>query len=298
MDDITVADPSISRRTTAAAVSSQLLSSPRMVNVRVMALPLHPAGPGATTIGNGKQSREGMMVALLLTRPSEAAARFLAVLPRDLVEQLAIVVSPLLKIRPLAPPEDLADYAGAVFSSAAGVVPPPVSGLPAYCVGERTAEAAAGAGWQSHVCGDNADALVAVLPQMNVAGPLLHMHGRHTRGRVAERLSAAGLRCDARVVYEQEQMEFTGEAQQLFADQAQVVAPVFSPRTARLFAEKCSDARGIHFLAFSEAVAEPLKILNYKSLRICKAPNSGEMAALLQEVAGEVLRVEGGRSAQ
>lgn len=239
------------------------------------------------------------MPVLLMTRPLEAARRFAASLPADLQARLQVVYSPLIEIRPLPGPADAGDMRGLIFTSANGVAAceAPLS-LPAYCVGEATAEAARRKGWKAQACGGTADALVAELLEARPQGPLLHLRGAHARGDVAARLSAGGVPCREKAVYEQQLLPLTDAAAAALTAQGTVIVPLFSPRTAQHFSKLCpADARP-WLLALSPAVAEPLKALNYKDLQICKKPTAQAMAEAVQDAAGRLPWVEGGGEAQ
>mgnify|MGYP001627877423 FL=1 len=240
------------------------------------------------------------MPVLLMTRPQAAAEGFTAALPDALRARLTILYSPLLDIRPLPGPLEAGDARGLIFTSANGVAAAAAlpRGLPAYCVGEATAGAAAAAGWRAEACGGTADALVDRLLETRPDGPLLHLRGAHTRGDVAARLTAGGLPCAGKAVYEQMLLPLTGEAEAALKAQAPVIAPLFSPRSARQFSKICpAEARPI-LLALRPAVADPMKSLNYKGLQICKMPTAQAMAKAVQDAAGRLARVEGGQDPQ
>jgi uroporphyrinogen-III synthase len=63
----------------------------------------------------------------------------------------------------------------------------------AFCVGRQTALAAASAGFDPISADGNAEALIALVTAQSPPGPLLHMHGRDTRGTVGESLQSAGI---------------------------------------------------------------------------------------------------------
>ena len=140
-------------------------------------------------------------IPVLLTRPEAAGDRFAAELADTFGDRVRIVASPLIAPRYLSPalPQGAA---GLVLTSETGVeaarrLRAAGAALPAraFCVGHRTASAAAAAGFDALSAGGDADALVAMILATGKAGPLLHLHGRDTRGNVAARLTA-GVRGD------------------------------------------------------------------------------------------------------
>ncbi|MEP2716721.1 uroporphyrinogen-III synthase [Pseudophaeobacter sp.] len=241
-------------------------------------------------------------VALLMTRPPAASARFVAQLPPELLVRLTVLEAPLLEIKLLELEAGLSfdGYLGVIFTSANGVttagVPP--QGLPAYCIGARTTQAATEAGWQAQNCGATAAELCGSLQATPPPVPLLHLHGRHTRGEVAETLTAAGLLCEGRVIYEQRLLPLEPEIRQQIGAQSDVVVPLFSPRTARHFASLGLDQRNLTLIALSQAVAEELKGLNYKDLQVSKMPDAPSMAVMVRDAAVRLAHLEGGKPAQ
>lgn len=235
------------------------------------------------------------MPALLMTRPLAAAERFVAALPAEARATLQVIHAPLIEIRPADGPVQLGDAKGVIFTSANGVAAASretTVRLPAFCVGESTAEAAAGAGWQASCLGQCADELVAALLQQRPAAPLVHLRGAHARGAIAQRLSDGGLTCRELVVYDQVLLPLTAAALKALAAQIDVIVPLFSPRTARHFANLCGDASHLHLIALSQAVADPLKGLNCKTLRVSKAPDAKAMTAAVLDAAAQLSRLE------
>lgn len=228
------------------------------------------------------------MAGLLMTRPRNGAERFVNSLPPQVLRDFPPVFSPLIRIE-IADEETEADgIAGLIFTSANGVVAaaPKLTdrNLPTFCVGHATQAAANSQGWQARCLGENADALVRNLLSGRPATPLLHLHGRHARGDIAERLTAAGLLCRAQVVYDQVLQPLTTQAIQLLGDPGPVIVPVFSPRTARQFAKLCPDTANIYLIALSDAVAEPLKHLNFQRLVVAAKPDAAAMADAVAKI--------------
>jgi uroporphyrinogen-III synthase len=148
-----------------------------------------------------------------------------------------VVVAPVVAITPVGPAPDLARYGGVVLTSenALSGLPPPPPGLVAWCVGGRTAEAAARAGYDARAARGTADHLVAAISAAAEAGagrPLLHARGSESRGDVAARLAAHGIPCDEAVVYAQADLPLSDEARRLLERDEPVLVPLFSPNSA------------------------------------------------------------------
>ena len=166
---------------------------------------------------------------LILTRPKAASLAFLDRLGADVPAGLNVILSPLISIESLGQAVDLKGISGVIFSSSNGVAfTGPGAGLPAYCVGFATTQAAKDAGWDASFCGENADELVERLIHDRPATPLLHLCGRHQRGNIAGRLSQADVPTTALEVYDQRAQPLTQDAQQALAGNTACVLPLFS----------------------------------------------------------------------
>lgn len=182
---------------------------------------------------------------ILLTRPEAASRRFAA---RLTCFGLPVVISPILRILPLAHDRALVDRAcGLVFTSAHGVAEAgPGRGRPAICVGPATASAARRAGYE--VSMGTGDAL-GMLPLLRDLGPdWLHVHGAH----VARDLPLPGV-----AVYDQQAQPLNADAQALLKGATPVILPLFSPRSAALVSDAARQATAPLWLApISLAAAE------------------------------------------
>jgi uroporphyrinogen-III synthase len=162
---------------------------------------------------------------------------------------LAAVAIPLFKVRPLpweAP--DAASFDGLLLTSANAVRHGGESlqilrGLPAYAVGEATAEAARDAGFDVAATGDDGvDRLLgSIEPDLN----LLHLCGADRRepGTIRQQLTAIP-------VYRAEPIGAD------VSDATGAVALIHSPRAARRFAELAQDKASVAMAAISAAAAD------------------------------------------
>jgi len=231
------------------------------------------------------------MLTLLMTRPRAASERFVARLDPAVRTRLRVVHSPLLEIE-LSPGAGSAQGAqGVIFTSANGVDAALAAELrpsgPAYCVGAATASAARRAGWSVSLTCDTADALVEALSERRPPAPLLHLRGRHTRGAIAERLGAAGIEIRAQEIYDQ-RLVAPGDAARAALDGPEpVIAPLFSPRTARQFADTCAGAAPLYLAAISRAAAEPVENMVYRALILAKRPDAAAMAEAVETLVSQ-----------
>ena len=215
---------------------------------------------------------------VLLTRPQAQAERFAQALG-----DVPVVVSPLMRIEQQPLDVDLTGYRGLVFTSENGVLACPDCTLPAYCVGDRTAQAARAAGMRAVSAKGSADDLVRLIADRAIEGPLLHIRGEHTRGDVAGKLHSLGLRLDEVVGYRQVAQPLNEQARELLGGESIVILPLFSPRTARLFvADVGRTGAHVGVVAISEAVKEALLGSGFDDISISSTPDAKGMIAAIQ----------------
>ncbi len=240
-------------------------------------------------------------LALFLTRPEAASRRFYAALPAHLQAVLIPVYAPLIAIETIDQPVDTSLYKGIIFTSSNGVLAAGKLGVspaqPAYCVGARTGETARAGGWQAQVSGQSANELVEALIAAPPAPPLLHLRGVHSRGQVSSRLSAAGLTCDERVIYDQRSLPLDPGALEAIADTV-TIAPVFSPRTAEQFSHQYAGSDTLFLAALSGAVADSLRGMKCARLAVAPHPSADAMRELIGKLVNEASRVEAGGGPQ
>lgn len=234
---------------------------------------------------------------LLLTRPRESAERFAQQVRESGIRGVEFCVSPLMEISDRDAALDLADVRGVIFTSQQGVAA--ASRLtsrrdrPCHCVGRATADLADSRGWTIGIVADTADALVKSLISEGIAGPLLHIGGEHRRGEIASRLSEAGVTTREQVVYAQNLLPLSPEAIAALDGVRPVIAPLFSPRTARHFARQHRGGAPLWIAAMSAAVAEPLETLPISGIEHAVTPDADAMIETVRLLLNRATRVEG-----
>ncbi len=213
-----------------------------------------------------------MTPTLVLTRPEGQARALVAELGLD----LPVVIAPVLEIAPADPPPDLSRYRGVILTSVNGVDhAPDLTGKRVYCVGQRTAEAARAKGGDVRLVTPDAARFVR---QIQAEGPLVHLHGRHRAGTVAEDLTLAGLETHSVTIYEQNALSLTEEAKALIEGSSRVILPLYSPRTARLVgAGVARVGPNVHVIAISPAAAEAWTAETGHSPEVCAEPDGETM---------------------
>lgn len=239
-------------------------------------------------------------ITLLLTRPQAQSARFAQAFAARFGADFPVVISPLQEIVPNDTKIALDGITGLIFSSENGVESFANHSrgrrFSAYCVGERTAQAARKRGLDVRFVAANADALVAEVGAHRPGGRLLHLRGKHARGAVAERLEEAGQACGAAVIYDQIRQKPSQSAQETLAGKGAVLTPLFSPRSAVLFTEVAQGTPAPLFLAtMSAAVTQAWNGPEPCALEQAETPGATAMLDALGRLIDAVQRLEGGR---
>ncbi len=228
---------------------------------------------------------------VLLTRPDPASEAFWATFAAPGV---SCVISPLLEIVGTGRAPDLNPYNGVIFTSSNGVAHGPAgAGLPAYCVGARTAEQAQKRGWAAQCAGQNAQELIETLRAHRPKGPLLHICGTHRRGNIAENLTKTGIITEICEVYRQEPRELSEAALAVLHGPKPVIAPLFSPRSAAQFSQCYKGDAPLYLISLSQAVAKETNSLPCRQHIIASEPNLG---AMTQAVCKTLVALETGKT--
>lgn len=232
---------------------------------------------------------------VLLTRPRAASQATAARLQRAGVAADRILVAPLMETRPVGTDWSPDDWAGLVFTSSEGVrhaaMGHDLRWRRAWCVGDRTADAAAQAGMDACSAGGTVDDLVALIARQRPPGPLVHLCGADTRGELAERLSRAGTETVSVVLYRQVTLPLVPEAAARLDGAARIIAPAYSPLSAQRLAETLATrAAQVHLVAISPATAAAWQATPPSSTTVASSPDGAAMERAILAV----LRVEAG----
>ncbi len=234
----------------------------------------------------------------LLTRPAPAAARFAAALRESFGPAARIVISPLMQPEFLCPALPPGPFDGLILTSETGAeaarrLSADRGDLPrrAFCVGDRTAQAAADAGFQAVSAAGDAAALITLIKATGPGGRHLHLRGEDTTGDITQHIDAMNISCTEAIVYRQQPQPLTAEAADLLAGSDPVIIPLFSPRSADLLARAGAFRAPLWIAALSPAVAERAQALHPVRLEVATHPDA---RALLR--ATEYLCAAGPRS--
>ncbi len=239
---------------------------------------------------------------LLLTRPEAAAQAFAADLAAEGIRPERTIISPLIDISFTPHLPDMTDIRGLIFTSANGVAAYRAAGGPhrdlCYAVGDATAAAARDAGLHPISAEGAAADLIALILRDRPSGPLLHLRGEHSRGAVAETLSSAGIETHRAVLYRQDHVPLSAEARLVLDGTAPILAPFFSPRTARSFAQHGPFAAPLYLGALSPAVAKPLADLANRALEVAAQPNGTSLRRTVKGLWHKAQSLEGRETGQ
>lgn len=239
--------------------------------------------------GGGRVDKDQTI--LLLTRPEAQSARFAAAFQARFGTDIAIRTAPIMAIRPTGVPVDLGGVSGLIFTSENGVSAFAEThqerSLTAYCVGDRTAQAARAAGFAAYSARGTADDLIADLLKAPPAGRLIHLRGAHARGNVAERLTQAGLPTSECIVYDQTARPVPRDVLNAVAEARRTLLPLFSPRSAGLVGAALSGSPAhLALVHMSPAVRDAWTGPDPAAAELAKAPNAEAMLDALGKLIG------------
>lgn len=217
---------------------------------------------------------------LLLTRPKAASQRFAEQFRARFGGDWPVVIAPLMEIAALSVPLPQAD--AVIFTSENAIAPFVAASAPAgrraYCVGSRTAKVAKAAGFDVIFGPGDAVRLLPLILEHHKGGNLLHARGQHIAAPLADQLNSAGIETFEAVVYEQRDQPLSSEARALLQGPGSVLVPLFSPRSALLFADCARDTAADLLLApISAAAAAPCAGLARGSIEIAQQPEAASV---------------------
>jgi len=118
---------------------------------------------------------------LLLTRPLAQSLAYAEDLRAKYGRGLTVLISPLTQIVPLNAPLDLGGITGLIFTSQNGAqafaARVAARDLPAFCVGERTAECARALGFTAMSADGSVQDLAGLIAAQETVGKLLYTSG-------------------------------------------------------------------------------------------------------------------------
>ena len=224
---------------------------------------------------------------LIITRPVDAANLFASFFGKEL-EKDQIIISPLLEIKFFKKPKTLKKIQYLIFTSSNGVKAAGQatnSHIKALCVGDRTTKLASSLGYSAEKFGDNVEQLLNTLSKgEKIDGDILHIHGKYTKGDLANQLREAGFLCNEWIGYDQIAQNLSLPALSAFEKGDKVILPIFSERTALLLKKQIPTFERCHIIAISSAVANVFLDVRTGSISEAQKPDLAGMKSLTKKV--------------
>ncbi len=199
------------------------------------------------------------------------------------------MISPLTAIVELSPDLPAGDWPDVIFTSenavraferlSAGRT------ATAWCVGVRTAAAAAAAGFRTRTGPGDVSGLFGAIVADGTVARLLYPRPVHAAGNLEKRLNSAGIETKSILTYDQKSRPPTPEALGLMAGAAPVLLPLFSPRSAALAAGAfATDRAPLWVAAISDATATAAAALVARRCVVAVRPNAEAMLDAIGEL--------------
>ena len=225
---------------------------------------------------------------ILLTRAQSQSLRFAGELSAHLPDS-QIVISPLMAPEMINPPRPTGPFSAVIFTSETGVLAAHMDHLPkrAFCVGQRTADAATVAGFSPQVAQGDWRNLYDLILAEKISGRLLFLHAQEAAPDLANALNMAGIETVSIAVYRQKAQELSAPARDLLCQSAAVIIPLFSARSAALFCQEYirTQARApLYIAALSDQVACAVT-LRAAHLHKAQRPTAQDMAEAVVKLA-------------
>ncbi len=221
---------------------------------------------GEVTLPHAPYNAHPFLMRVLLTRPLAQSEGFAAQIRARYGEVVETAICPLVEIVFLPVEVDFSGFDAVVFTSQNGVAAYHRLGGPArlsaYCVGDRTAQAARGLGMEAFSADGDVRALNALVAKKANGAKLAHLSGRDVAGKIDGNIT----RIEA---YYQAPVEPSPALQALLAHDDTLIVPLFSAQGARRFGAAIGQGTraGLHAICMSKAVADQLDPAQFKEIR-------------------------------
>jgi uroporphyrinogen-III synthase len=219
---------------------------------------------------------------IVLTRPQAASERFANQCHARFRGRVEMMTTPLLRIAPIKTGLDLSGIGGVIVTSQFAVTAladvTMRRDITLWCVGDQTAQAAADMGFGAQSAQGTVQNLCDLLIAQRPKGPLLYLHGRHITTDLAGILTQAGIPTKGQVIYDQ----IAQPLPPAFFNALRIrpiIAPLFSSRSARIFAHNIGKAGAgdLYITALSTQIAAALPVELRKNIHIADRPNAPAM---------------------
>lgn len=243
-----------------------------------------------------------MATTILITRPRSSSEGFARLIRTNLGEHTPIVVSPVIEIKSVSVEMDLDNVRTLIFTSHHAInsfcKQTPRRDFYCYTVGSLTFETAQKAGFKPSLGNGTAASLVHKITEEKPDGQALHVRGEHIAFDMMTPLRDAGIHLSEVILYHQAYCPLTTKAKAVLASSTNIVLPVFSTRSAKLFFEKETWKGKLFVAAFSEAIASVISKEEIYALKIASKPAVAEMLNAVEYLWYEANQLEGNGPAQ
>ena len=233
---------------------------------------------------------------LLITRPTEDAEPLAALLGERGIET---VLEPLISVTDVdGPALDLEGVQALLITSANGIRAfarrgqEQGRGLTVYAVGDASARAAKGLGFENVKIATGDVQALAALVRKDLdpdGGSLVHVAGTHVAGDLSGELEKAGFTVRREVLYQAVAAEAFGpETLEALGAGALDGVLLFSPRTAGLFVRLAGEAglaeacKNLAAYCLSPAVAEEAQSLDWREVIVAPEPNQDALLKVIE----------------
>jgi uroporphyrinogen-III synthase len=226
---------------------------------------------------------------LLLTRPEAQSQRFAAVFRAQFGDDWPILFAPLSQLEFHEAQTDWQGIGDIIFTSQNGVAGfsrlTQDRNLRAWCVGDKTANAARMAGFDAVTGPGTAKELADRVIADGAIRRILYARADDIAFDMSKYLKTAEIETIENIVYSQKPCPPTAEAAALLASKTPVLLPFFSRRAVKIFRQNYPETRApILVAAISPNVADATERMPKAACIVARNPDSDHMIAALAEL--------------
>lgn len=238
------------------------------------------------------------MSTILITRPPAQGARLAYELKERFADKIEILLAPIMAPAFLEPDMPKGVFNSLILTSEAGAISAFImktacpERLPnfAFCVGERTADVVKENGFEAIFSKGNSDDLIHLICSHKNQAPFLYLRGQESQGDICARLLERNISCTQVITYAQKARSFDAEVEYVLRQSGNVIAPLYSPRSAHLFFERLEEIKpqaSLRFIALSENVAAQIpENFNHNTIVVRKPHSEAVFEAISQILGG------------
>lgn len=227
---------------------------------------------------------------ILITRPIGQSQRFFRHLIENFGTRVNIVISPIMKIKPLIVNIDVNEFDGIIFTSENAVRAFKKLAISTkkdiFCVGRQTAKCAQRIGLSVAQTEKDTTDLIGFLFKNKIQARLLYLCGDNISVDLTKALSTSSIRVSSKVIYEQAPMKLTREAIKILSQENPLLIPIFSERSGHLLSKQFTKKMISPRIAvcLSHQIANNIAQYEYDKVLTSQNPDVDSLIALIKEV--------------